>query len=209
MAYVITCGDEGVQINVGTRLGVVGAGYDLEGFSEVAAQLKKLLGDDLRIAASSQNQWVKDKLDLDTWNQVDASSQQHTEALADKEGLMYCGILPFADPEELKHDIKGHMVRPRGIHIATKITFTLDGGEQKYHLGQNLISAEWVSGVDFELAKKIMAAQVAHYKTLAKDTELEFTVQHGGDLGEEVAAKNKAVLEKMGYEFPVEEEKPA
>jgi hypothetical protein len=204
MSYVITCGDEGVQINEGTRLAIVGAGLQLNGFSDIVNGLKKLLGDDLRIAASEENAWIKEKLGLDTWEQADASGQQQVEALADKENLLYSGNLPFADPQELKHGIKGHMVRPHGIHIAMKIAFTLDGGEQKYHLGQYLISAEWISEVPFEQAKELIATQVAHYQALAKNTELTFTVQQGGELGAEVAAKNKALLEKMGYTFPEE-----
>jgi hypothetical protein len=205
MPYVISCGDEGVQVNEGTRLGFVGAGVELKGFSDAVKALKKLLGKDLRIAASGENQWVKEQLNLDRWNQVDATFQQKLAALADKEKLMYSGIFPFADPQELEHEIKGHMVRPHGIHIATKITFTLDGGEQKYHLGQNLISAEWVSSLDKKVAKKIIEQQVKHYQTLAKDTELKFTFQEGGELGEKVAAKNKKALEKMGYSFEEQE----
>lgn len=200
MKYVITCGDEGVQINEGTRLAVVGAGLHLEEFSEIVKALKSLLGEEIAIAASEENTWTKQQLDLSTWEQADASMQQHIAALADKEGLQYSGILPFADPQELEHEIKGHMVRPRGIHIGTTITFTLDGGEQTYHLGQYLISAEWVSSVDPEVAKKAIETQVAHYKSLGGG-ELAFSVQTGGELGEEVAAKNKAVLESFGYTF--------
>ena len=200
MKYVITCGDEGVQINEGTRLGVVGAGYNLPEFSEIAASLKKILNTDIAIAASEENAWTKEQLELSTWEQADASMQQHIAALADKEGLLYSGILPFADPQELEHDIKGHMVRPRGIHIGTTITFTLDGGEQTYHLGQYLISAEWVSDVPLEVAKKAIETQVAHYKSLGS-TDLAFSVQTGGELGEELAEKNKAVLQELGYEF--------
>lgn len=200
MKYVITCGDEGVQINEGIRLGVVGAGYNLPEFSEIASSLKKILNTDIAIAASEENAWIKKQLELSTWEQADASMQQHIAALADKEGLQYSGILPFADPQELEHDIKGHMVRPRGIHIGTTITFTLDGGEQTYHLGQYLISAEWVSDVSLEVARKAIETQVAHYKSLGS-TDLVFSVQTGGELGEELAEKNKAVLQELGYEF--------
>lgn len=204
MAYVITCGDEGVQINEGTRLAVVGAGVRFDGFSEIVAVLKKQLGKDLRIAASEENAWTKEQMDLDTWEQANASAQQQVAAVADREGLLYSGVLPFADPQELEHDIKGHMVRPHGIHIGTKITFTLAGGEQKYHLGQYLISAEWVSELDFDRAQELIMAQVEHYKSLSGGHELSFATQSGGELGETVAAKNKAVLEKMG--FTLEEE---
>jgi hypothetical protein len=204
MPYVLTCGDEGVQINEGTRLAVVGAGFRLEGFSEVVAALKKLLGDDLRIVSNEENDWVKRQLDLSNWEQTNASSQQHIEALADTEKLLYAGYLPFADPKELNHEIKGHMVRPHSIHIANKITFTLDGGEQQYHLGQFLISAEWVSSVDFELAKKVIMTQVEFYKSLSGDNELMIITQKGGALGPDVAAQNKAVLEQMGFVFAAE-----
>ena len=200
MTYVITCGDEGVQINEGTRLAVVGAGFQLEGFSEIVKALKSLLGDDLRIAASEQNDWVKKQLELSNWEQTDASMQQHVAALADQEDLMYSGNLPFADPQEIEHDIKGHMVRPKGIHIANSICFTLDGGEQKYHLGQYLISAEWLASVDKEVAKKAIETQVEFYKSLGS-VELSFTYQIGGELGEDVAAKNKALLEEFGYKL--------
>jgi hypothetical protein len=199
MSYVITCGDEGVQINEGTRLGVVGAGFRLEGFSEVVKSLKKLLGNDIKIASNEENAWIKEKLDLSTWEQTNASSQQHIEAVADEEKLLYSGYLPFSDPQVLKHDIKGHMVRPQKIHIAMKIAFTLAGGEQTFHLGQNIISAEWVHLVKPELAKKILKAQVDFYQKIAGDFKLQFVFEEEGDLGEEIAAKNKAILEKIGF----------
>jgi hypothetical protein len=205
MKYIITCGDEGVQINEGTRLAIVGAGLQLEGFSDIVSGLKKVFGDDLRIAASEENAWVKEKLELDTWEQANASGQQQIEALADAEGLLYAGNIPFADPQELEHGIKAHMVRPHGIHIATKITFTVGGGEEKYHLGQYLISAEWINEVPFEKAKELIAIQVAHYQSLSNG-ELSFDIQTEGELGQEIAAQNQQLLEKMGYSFPEKSE---
>lgn len=199
MSYVITCGDEGVQINEGTRLAIVGSGFRLEGFSEVIAILKKLFGEELTIAANEENAWVKEKLDLQNWEQVNASSQQHIEALADLEGVTYAGYLPFSDPKELVTGVKGHMVRPHGIHIANKISFTLGGGEQKYNLGNYVISAEWVAQAPEELVKAVIGAQVAFYQKLAGKTELKMFSEEGGILGEEVALQNKAVLQKLGF----------
>ncbi len=200
MKYVITCGDEGVQINEGIRLGVVGAGFELAGFSEIVAAYKKLFGGEIAVVASEENAWVKEKLELSTWEQTNASMQQHIAVLADKEGLQYAGSLPFADPQELEFEVKGHMVRPKGIHIGTTITFTLDGGEQTYHLGQYLISAEWITLVDESLAKSILETQVAHYKSLGNsEDELRFSVQSGGVLGEEFAQKTRDLLVKFGY----------
>ena len=145
--YVITCGDEGVQINHGTRLAFAGSGYGLEGFSEAVKALKKLLKTEIRIASNQENDWFKAQLDLKDWEQVNASAQQQVEALADQEKLLYAGYLPFADPRKLKHDIKGHMVRPKRVHVANKICFTLGGGEQVYNLGCYRISADWAGSV--------------------------------------------------------------
>jgi len=199
LAYVITCGDEGVQINEGTRLGFVGAGFKLEGFNKAVAALKSLfVGDDLRIAASEECDWIKTQLDLSNWEQTTASSQQHIESLADKEGLLYCGFLPFKDPRKLKYDIKGHMVRPHNIHVANKICFTLAGGEQTYNLGCYLISAEWVHLVPAKIAKKLIDIQIAFYKKISKNDNLIFVFEKEGILGEKVAEKNVKALKKIG-----------
>lgn len=195
MAYVISCGDEGVQINEGTRIAVVGAGFRLDGFSEVITALKKVLGEDLRIASNEESDWVKSQLDLVNWEQVNAMSQQHIQALADREGLLYAGYLPFADPKQLEHDIKGHMVRPHAVHIANKICFTLGGGEQKYNLGQFVISADWVHVAKTDLIKKAIQPQIEFYTKLVGGRELPFVVEMEGALGPEVAQKNKAALE--------------
>jgi hypothetical protein len=198
MPFVITCGDEGVQINEGTRVAFAGAGFRLDGFSQAVTLLKQVLGDDLRIAASEQNDWIKAQLDLKNWEQVNASAQQHIQAVADKEGLLYSGFLPFADPKNLEHDIRGHMVRPQGIHIATKICFTLGGGEQKYNLGCYVISADWVAQADTALIKQVIQPQIDFYTKLNRGEKLEFVFEEEGELGTEVAQKNKQALAKAG-----------
>lgn len=204
MIYVITCGDEGVQINEGTRLGFAGAGFRIPHFSEVVRVLKDRLGNDLRIAASEENDWIKQTLSLDDWDQVNAVMEQHVTALADREGLKYAGLLPFTDPKQLDHDVKGHMVRPQGIHIATKVSFTLAGGEQKYHLGCFVLSAEWVSGVSKEVAKEVITTQLDFYRSLVKKP-LQFTFEEEGELDSALVAENKAVVEEIlqGYQQPM------
>lgn len=199
MAYVITCGDEGVQINEGTRLAIVGAGIKLDNVSSVIKLLKQLfVGEDLRLVASQENDWVKSQFDLNTFEQADASMQQQSEAMADREGLIYAGFLPFSDPKKLKGEIKGHMVRPKGMHLANKICFTLAGGEQTYNLGQYQISAEWVHLADKKLAKQIINTQVEFYKKVAGQ-DLEFVYEMKGPLGTDIADKNKKVLESIGF----------
>jgi hypothetical protein len=204
---LIACGDEGVQINEGCRFAFVGAGFRLEGFREALAALKKVLkkypSDDkqLRIVANQENAWIKEKLELNDWDEANSTMQQKIEALADQEKLLYAGELPFADPAELEHGVKGHMVRPRGIHIANKICFTLAGGEEVYNLGQYLISADWLVEADLETAKKVIATQVEFYQKLSGNNALTFIAQEAGPLGEEIAAANKAVLEKLGYKI--------
>jgi hypothetical protein len=204
MTYVITCGDEGVQINEGVRLGFAGAGFRIPHFSEVVQVLKDRLGKDLRIAASEENDWIKQAMDLDDWDQVNAVMEQHLSALADREGLLYAGILPFTDPKQLEYGIKGHMVRPQGIHIATKVSFTLAGGEQKYHLGCFVLSGEWASGVSKEVAKEAITAQLDFYRSLVKKP-LQFTFEEEGELDSAIVAENKAVIEDVleNYQQPL------
>ncbi len=197
MSYVITCGDEGVQINEGRRLGFVGAGFHLDSFHEAVIALKKVFSDDIRIVASEENDWVKQELNLTDWGQVNAASQQQVEALADREKLLYSGNLTFTDPKMLKHEIKGHMVRPHNIHVANKICLTLGGGEQKYNLGCYLISADWVSEAKPKVVQAVIQKQIEFYTALAKKP-LTIVFEEGGDLDEKVIAKNKAALEKAG-----------
>ena len=204
---VIACGDEGVQINFGRRLAFLGAGLKLEGFSQVLEALRAMIKSypadvvsdpQLRIVASEENAYVKEILDLNDFDEANASMQQHLQALADREKLLYSGILPFADPLELQHEIKGHMVRPRNIHIANKICFTLAGGETTYNLGQYLISADWLAFADLSLVKSILDAQVKFYEKLAK-RPLKLVIEEKGDLPSEIVEKNKAILLSLGY----------
>ncbi len=197
---VITDGDEGVQINEGVRLAVAGAGYGLPGFSQIVVALKDLFKEELRIAATQNSAWMKQQLDLEDWEQVNALFQQHVQALADKEDLLYSGYLPFDDPKEVKYKIKGHMVRPMGMHLANKICFTLGGGEQKFNLGQYLISADWVSQVPREVAEEAIKMQVNYYRELA-GKDLNCIYQTGGKLGPAKAEENRQVLEEMGIEL--------
>ncbi len=198
--YVIADGDEGVQFNDGVRLAVAGAGYKLTGFAEIAKALKKLFKTDVYSVATENSAWMKKKLDLNDWEQVNAMAQQHIQAVSDKNKLKYAGYLPFADPQEIKYEIKGHMVRPKGLHLANKICFTVGGGEQTYNLGQYLISADWVSEVPVDVAEAAIQEQVDFYQELA-GKKLEFVVQEEGVLGEEKAAENKKVLQGMGIEL--------
>ncbi len=198
--FVVTCGDEGVQVNEGVRLGFVGAGVNLKNFAKVTKVLEKMLDSQLRIASSEECDWVKAELKLSDWEQTNASVQQHTESLADETGLLYAGYLPFKDPRKLKHDIKGHMVRPHNIHVANKICFTLGGGEQVYNLSCYLISADWVSGVSSKIAKEMIKTQVEFYKKVSKNNHLQIIFEKNGILGEKIAKKNEKVLRKMGIE---------
>ncbi len=197
MSYVIVCGDEGVQINQGRRLGVVGAGVKVPHFHEVVVALKKTFGDTIAVAGSAENDWIKEQFQLDTFEQAGATMQQQAEFLADKEQLVYAGQLQFTDPRELKAEIKGHMVRPKGVHIANKMCFTLGGGEQTYNLGNYVISADWVAEADKAVVKEVLETQIAFYTKLAKQ-DLIVVIEEKGELGEAKAAANKAVLVKLG-----------
>ncbi len=196
--YVIAPGDEGVQFNHGTRLAVAGSGVKVPGFEQIAQILKSLIKKPLYIVATAQNAWIKEQFELPDWEQTNATFQQQVQALADQLDFSYAGYLPFADPKEVKASIKGHMVRPPGIHLANKICFTLGGGEHTYNLGQYLISADWVAKADLDLVEKAIKAQVEFYRQLA-GKDLEIIYQEDGILGQELAAKNKAILKKLGF----------
>lgn len=206
MPWVIACGDEGVQINFGRRLAFLGAGLKLEDFDKVLVAVRKMMDKcdvtdrQLRLVANEENAYVKETFELNDFDEANASMQQHLQALADKEKLLYVGILPFADPLELEHEIKGHMVRPRNIHIANKICFTLAGGETTYNLGQYLISADWLAFADENLAKKTLATQVSFYEKLAKKP-LKLVIEEEGNLPVEIVEKNKTILNRLGYNF--------
>ncbi len=199
--FVITDGDEGVQLNEGVRIALGGAGYKLPGVEQIVKALQDLFQEDLFIAATANSAWMKKHLDTEDWEQVNALSQQHVQALADKLDLHYAGYLPFSDPKEVKYEIKGHMVRPEGMHLANKICFTTGGGEQTYNLGQYLISADWVSAVDYEVAETAIKTQIDFYHELAGKDNMEFLCQSGGKLGKDIAEKNQQVLAEMGIEF--------
>lgn len=199
MSFVITCGDEGVQLNEGTRLGFVGAGCKLDGFAEAVALLQPLFAEQLVLAPSEENDWIREKLALSTWEQTNAMAQQKIEALADQNKLLYAGMIPFADPQELAHGVRAHMVRPHGIHIANKIKFTVGGGEQTYNLGCYMISADWIAEADDALITKVLDPQIAFYKKLAKKDTIKMEVEADGVLGPEKAAANQAKLTQLGY----------
>lgn len=199
MSYVITCGDEGVQINEGTRLAFLGAGVKLAGFPEVIEVLKRVLNHSsaqkIVMAASEENDWIKQQFELNTWEQASATMQQQVQALADQVKLGYAGNLPFADPEELKYGIKGHMVRPKGVHIANKIVVTCGGGEQTYHLGHFLISGDWAAAANPDLIRQVMKPQVEFYTRLSKREQLPLEFELAGPLGEATAKLNQEAVQ--------------
>ena len=196
--FVITDGDEGVQLNRGRRLAILGSGFHLPHFPKIIKLLKQLFDSKLVLASSAENAWFKQELDLADWQQVDAISKQHVEALADKVKLPYAGFLPFTDPRKLKYEIKGHMVRPHNVHLANKICFTLGGGEQTYNLGHFVISADWVHLVKDKMIKDFIQPQVEFYTKLVGANELKIVYELEGILGEEVAKKNLQALKRVG-----------
>ncbi len=196
--FVIADGDEGVQLNRGRRLAILGSGFHLPHFSKVAKLLKKLFGPKIVLTSSAENAWFKKIFDLDDWQQVDATSKQHVEALADKVGLDYAGFLPFTDPRKLKYDIKGHMVRPHDVHLASKICFTLGGGEQTYNLGHFVISADWVHLVSDKIAREFIQPQIEFYTQLIGAEKLTRVYELEGELDEKIAQKNLQKLKKLG-----------
>jgi len=196
--FVIADGDEGVQLNSGRRLAALGAGFHLPHFDQVSSYLKKLFGKKLAVVSNAENAWFKQELNLDDWEQVDAISMQHVEALADKHNLLYAGFLPFADPKALNYGVKGHMVRPKKIHLANKICFSLGGGEQTFNLGHFVISADWVHLASDKVIKEFIQPQIDFYASLVGKDKLEVVYETKGILPEEIAQKNLKILKRVG-----------
>jgi len=209
---VIADGDEGVQLNHGRRFAFLGSGFRLVHFSKIIKSLQKVINDNfpqeqvdkkLKFAASEENAWFKEKLKLNDWDETNASTQQHLAALVDQLKFEYVGILPFADPKELKSEVKGHMVRPHDMHLANQVCFTIAGGEEVYNLGQYLISADWLA--DFTNngkknlleAKELLQTQVDFYQSLAGDNKLKVLIEKQGPFEQKLVEKNQEILDKI------------
>ncbi len=196
--YVITCGDEGIQINEGKRISLLGSGYKLEHFSEIIKALKKVLKtDELRIVSHQDSDWFKKQTSLTSWRKINDIAKQEIQKIAQDNSLLYSGYLTYTDPRTLKHGIKGHMVRPKGVHVASKIDLTVGGGEDVYSLASYQISADWVSQLDEEIVKQVINKQIEFFKQVAKkDLKIKFVKK--GILSEEQVEKNIQMLEKVG-----------
>jgi hypothetical protein len=209
---VIADGDEGVQLNHGRRFAFLGSGFRLVHFSQVIEVLQKTIADNfpkqqsdkkLKIAASEENAWFKKELNLNDWDETNASAQQHLAALADQLKLEYVGILPFADPKELGAEVKGHMVRPHNMHLANQVCFTVGGGEEVYNLGQYLISADWLADFthngkkNMSQAKELLQTQLDFYQSLAGESKLQVNISKQGPFSEELSKKNQQILDRI------------
>ncbi len=196
LQYIIACGDEGVRVSGATRLGVVGAGAKLPHIDELYKAIKKIYPQ-VGVFANQENDWIKQQLALSDYESADASMQQHIAALCDLQDVKYLGNIEFVDPVEFGDGVKAHMVRPHGIHVAKQISLTIGGGEQKFNLGNFVVSADWVSGVKPEVAKEILQTEIEFYRALRKK-ELPIVVEDGGELSDEMKAKNREVLQNIG-----------
>lgn len=209
---VVADGDEGVQLNHGRRFAFLGSGFRLPHFPEVIKSLQAVINDNfpkeqkdkkLKFTASEENAWLKEKLELNDWDETNASAQQHLAALADQLKFEYVGILPFADPKELKSAVKGHMVRPHNMHLANQVCFTIAGGEEVYNLGQYLISADWLAEFtnnakkNLAEAKELLEIQVNFYQSLAGDTQLKVLVEEQGPFESKLVEKNRQILDQI------------
>lgn len=212
MPLVIADGDEGVQLNHGRRFAFLGSGFRLAHFAPIVKALQKAVNDHLpkeqsdkklKITASEENAWFKQQLNLNDWDETNASIQQHLSALADQLKMEYVGILPFADPKELAGEVKGHMVRPHNMHLANQVCFTVAGGEEIYNLGQYLISADWLleftnnGKKNMSEAKECLLAQLNFYQSLSKDFALKILIEDKGPFPKQVIKANQQLLEKI------------
>lgn len=209
---VIADGDEGVQLNYGRRFAFLGSGFHLPHFAKIIKSLQKVINDNLpkeqldkklKITASEENSWFKQELELNDWDETNASAQQHLAALADQLKLDYVGILPFADPKELAGEVKGHMVRPHNMHLANQLCFTIAGGEEVYNLGQYLISADWLAEYtnkgkkNLVEAQELLKIQIDFYQKLAGENKLKVLIEEQGPFNKKIVELNHQILDKI------------
>ncbi len=191
---VITAGDEGVQLNVGTRLGFIGSGFALPGFELAVKTLKKIFRKrDLVLVSIQEDDWLADKLQTHNPNLY----QEKVKNVAKENKLTYAGQLDYGDPRDLEDgSTRGHLVRPPKIHVADRVIFTIGGGEQNFNLRKIVVSADYLFDLSQEEAEKIIITQIDFYRQLIKKT-LKFEIEEAGELSAEIKAQNKAVLEKI------------
>jgi hypothetical protein len=190
---VIASGDEGLQLNNGTRFGFVGSGYGLPHFSRAVAALEKKLPQKLVLVSLQEDDWLSEQLQTKNPNLY----QETLRDFAKSEKLKYVGQLDYGDPRDLDDNVtRGHIVRPPKVHVADQICFTCGGGEQTYNLRQLIISADYLFGLTPKQALEIIGVQVAFYQKLL-GRKLKLTKESTGCLDDKVKAKNIAVLEKV------------
>ncbi len=199
--FILTSGDEGVQFNEGVRLSVLGGGYKVWGFDHFIVDLKKVF-DNLYIASTAHNEWIKYILSLNTWDEVDSMAQQHTAGIGEKYGLKYAGFVDFSCPISLTEGIKGHMVRPKGIHVANKITFTVGGGESRFDLSSFQLSADWLYiEEDLSFIKTFLQKQIDFYKRFISDENFKLFIDDGAEFLSQEEKQNNIEKLKSIFNF--------
>jgi hypothetical protein len=190
---VIASGDEGLQLNFGTRFGFLGSGYNLPYFAQAVIALQKKLPQKLVLISLQEDDWLAAQLKTKNPNLY----QETLQKFARTHKITYVGQLDYGDPRDLGDNLtRGHIVRPQKIHVADQICFTLGGGEQTYNLRQLIISADYLSGLTFKQAKTIIDFQIDFYQKLL-NRPLKFTRETKGILDEKTTTKNAAVLDKI------------
>lgn len=203
--YVIASIDEGIQLNAGIRLGFVGSGIGLEGVDQALAAWKTLAQKvglefgDLYLLSSQEDEWQNEIVKSRNINIVTTKMKKWAKSL----GTVYAGQLEFGDPREYipaKKDflgVRGHLVRPPKIHVATDITLTCAGGEEKFDLRNYVISADWLAGMkDQELAQKILRTEIDYCQKIAgRKLPLQYDLE--GAFGQDIAQQNQALAQKM------------
>ena len=190
---VIASGDEGLQINNGVRFAFVGSGYQLPGFAEALAVLRKTVTQPLVLASMQEDDWLSEKLQSKNPNLY----QETLKAWAEENQLSYVGQFDYGDPRDLDDGVtRGHIVRPPKIHVADQICFTLGGGEQTFNLRQVVISADYVYGLQLEQVKQIIGQQVDFYQQLL-GKKLKAQIDDSGPLPDELKKRNQNALAQV------------
>ena len=203
--YVIASIDEGIQLNAGIRLGFIGGGLGLEGATQALEAWKKVVQkaqldtSKLYLLSSQEDEWQDEAIKSRNINIISTKMKKWAKEI----GAIYAGQLEFGDPREYisaKKEflgVRGHLVRPPKIHVATGITLTCGGGEENFDLRNYVISADWLLGMsDKKLATKILQTEVEYCRNIAK-RELPLQYDLEGAFGQKIAEQNHKLAQKI------------
>ncbi|MBQ6438084.1 hypothetical protein IJJ12_01720 [bacterium] len=189
---VITTGDEGVQLNAGRRFALAGAGVGLAHAEEAMDIIERESGQTVTLVSGEQDDFLAAQLANPNQHEYEAV----TRTWAQERGRAYAGQLLFGDPRELSAGVRGHLVRPAGVHVAEQIVLTIGGGESQFSLRSVVISADFASALAKDKLAEIIGTQINFYRQLLGQ-ELSVVIDDQGGWPAAIVAANRAAVQSI------------